>query len=94
MQLELDAQKQVYTQLKSQYELLKVQMQSDVPIFQILERPEIPDLKSGPSRGKLCIIVTFAAFFISVFLAFALNAWKNIKSDPEAVKKLKLKTKE
>ena len=94
LQLELDAQKQVYTQLKSQYELLKVQMQSDVPIFQILERPEIPDLKSGPSRGKLCIIVTFAAFFISVFLAFALNAWKNIKSDPEAVKKLKLKTKE
>ena len=91
LQLELEAQKQVYTQLKTQYELLKVQMQSETPIFQILERPEIPDLKSGPSRGKLCIIITFAAFFLSVFAAFALNAWKNIKNDPEAVQKLQLK---
>ncbi|WP_294430871.1 lipopolysaccharide biosynthesis protein [uncultured Treponema sp.] len=93
LQLELDAQKQVYTQLKTQYELLKVQMQSEAPIFQILERPEIPDLKAGPSRGKLCIIITFAAFFLSVFLAFALNAWKNIKNDPVAVEKLQLKKK-
>ena len=61
------------------------------PIFQILERPEIPDLKAGPSRGKLCIIITFAAFFMSVFLAFALNAWKNIKNDPVAAEKLQLK---
>lgn len=91
LQLELEAQKQVYTQLKTQYELLKVQMQSETPVFQILARPEVPDLKSGPSRGKLCIIVTFAAFFMSVFLAFALNAWKNIKNDPEAMEKLNLK---
>ena len=91
LQLELEAQKQVYTQLKTQYELLKVQMQSESPVFQILERPEIPDMKSGPSRGKLCIIVTFAAGFFSVFLAFALNAWKNIKNDPEAMEKLQLK---
>jgi len=93
LQLELEAQKQVYTQLKTQYELLKVQMQSETPVFQILARPEIPDLKSGPSRGKMCIIVTFAAFFMSVFLAFALNAWKNIKNDPEAVEKLQLNAK-
>ncbi|MBQ7159313.1 MAG: lipopolysaccharide biosynthesis protein [Treponema sp.] len=88
LQMELEAQKQVYTQLKSQYELLKVQMQSDQPIFQIIERPEIPDMKSKPSRGKLCIIVEFAAFFMSVFLAFALNAYKNIKNDQEAWGKL------
>lgn len=94
LQLELEAQKQVYTQLKTQYELLKVQMQSETPVFQILARPEVPDLKSGPSRGKLCIIITFAAFFMSVFLAFALNAWKNIKNDPEAVEKLQLKKKD
>ena len=89
LQLELDAQRQVYTQLRTQYELLKVQMQSETPIFQILERPEVPDMKSGPSRGKLCIIVTFAAFFLAVFLAFALNALGNIKNDPEAMEKLR-----
>ncbi|MBC6719884.1 lipopolysaccharide biosynthesis protein [Treponema sp. Marseille-Q4130] len=86
--LELSAQEQVYKQLKTQYELLKVQMASETPVFQILERAEVPDRKSKPSRGKLCIIATFAAFFISVFIAFALNAVENIKRDPEAVKKL------
>lgn len=91
IQLELEAQKQVYMQLKTQYELLKVQMQSETPVFQIIERAEIPDQKSEPSRGMLCIVVTFAAFFISVFLAFLLNALKNIKNDPVACEKLNLK---
>lgn len=93
IQMELNAQQKVYEQLKTQYELLKVKMQSEQPVFQILERPEVPDMKSKPSRGKLCIIVTFAAFFISIFLAFALNAWDNIKNDPEASRKLNLKSK-
>lgn len=88
--MDLTAQKEVYTQLKTQYELLKVQMASESPVFQILEMPEIPDMKSGPSRGRLCIIVTFAAFFMSVFLAFLLHAIKNIKNDKDAMQKLKL----
>ena len=86
--MELDAQRQVYKQLKTQYELLKIEMQSESPVFQVLERPEISDKKSEPSRGKLCIIVTFAAFFASVFAAFLLNAIENIKNDSEAMRKL------
>ncbi|GHV81318.1 hypothetical protein AGMMS49944_31090 [Spirochaetia bacterium] len=83
------AQRQVYTQLKVQYELLKVTMASEKPVFQILEMAEVPDKKSGPSRGMLCIIVTFAAGFFAVFLAFVLNAISNIRKDPEAMAKLK-----
>lgn len=89
IQLELGAQRQVYTQLKVQYELLKVTMASEKPVFQILEMAEVPDQKSGPSRGMLCIIVTFAAGFFSIFLAFVLNAISNIRKDPEAMAKLK-----
>ena len=91
IEMELSAQKEVYTQLKSQLELLNIEMETEVPTFQILEYPTIPDRKSGPSRGMLCIIVSFAAFFISVFLAFLLNAIENIKKDPEAMSKLKTK---
>ena len=87
--LELEAQRQVYTQLKVQYELLKVNMASETPVFQILELAEVPDQKSGPSRGMLCIIVAFAGFFFSVFLVFGLNAIKNIRNDPEAMAKLR-----
>ena len=80
-----------FAQLKAQYEMLKVTMASEQPVFQILEYAEVPDQKSKPSRGMLCIIVTFAAFFVSVFLAFLLNALENIKKDPVAMAKLKKK---
>jgi uncharacterized protein involved in exopolysaccharide biosynthesis len=89
IQLELGAQKQVYTQLKVEYELTKIKMASETPVFQMLETAEVPDQKSGPSRGMMCIIVTFAAAFFAVFLAFVLNAVENIKKDPEAMAKLR-----
>lgn len=85
---ELEAQGQVYTQLKIQYELLKVEMASESPVFQVLEYAEVPDQKSGPSRGMLVIVLVFAAFFFSVFLVFVLNAVENIKKDPVAMAKL------
>jgi uncharacterized protein involved in exopolysaccharide biosynthesis len=91
LKLELEAQKQVYTQLKTQLEVLKVTMASEKPVFQILERAEVPDQKAKPSRGKLCIIVTFAAFFLSVCMAFALNAVENIRKDPQSMAKLSFK---
>lgn len=89
LRLEVKAQETVYTQLKAQYEILKVTLASERPVFQILERAEVPDQKSGPSRGMLCIIVTFAAGFFSVFLVFLLNAIDNIKKDPQAMAKLR-----
>lgn len=88
LKAELAAQESVYTQLKTQLELLKVSMASEKPVFQVVENAEVPDRKSGPSRGMLCIIVTFAGGFISVFMAFLLNAIKNIKNDPVAMEKL------
>ncbi|MDR3170871.1 MAG: lipopolysaccharide biosynthesis protein [Treponema sp.] len=87
--LELEAQKEVYSQLKVQYELLKVSMASEMPVFQVLELAEIPDQKSGPSRGMLCIIVTFAAGFFSVFLVFMIDAVLSIRNDPDAMSRLK-----
>ena len=89
IEMELSAQKEVYVQLKTQLEMLEIQMQTETPTFQILEFPTIPDRKSGPSRGMLCIIVSFAAVFIAIFLAFLLNAIENVKDDPEAMAKLK-----
>jgi uncharacterized protein involved in exopolysaccharide biosynthesis len=89
IQMELGAQRQVYTQLKVQHELLKATMASEKPVFQVLELAEIPDRKSGPGRGLICVIVTFAAGFFSVFLAFVLNAVENIRKDPDAMAKLR-----
>jgi len=87
--MELGAMRQVYTQLRVQNEMLKITMASETPMFQILELAEVPDRRSGPSRGLICIIVSMAAGFFAVFLAFALNAISNIRNDPEAMAKLR-----
>lgn len=89
LEMELKAQESVYTQLKTQYELVKVQLASETPVFQVLEYAEVPDQKSGPSRGKLCIIIAFISFLFSICLAFLLNAIESIRKDPDAMEKLK-----
>lgn len=81
---EIQVQEQIYGQLKARYELLKIEMASETPVFQVLDYPQIPEKKSEPGRGMLCIIATFAGFFFSIFLAFLLNALQEIRRDPTA----------
>ena len=81
---EIQVQEKIYGQLKAQYELLKIEMASEMPVFQVLDYPQVSEMKSEPSRGKLCIIAAFAGFFFSIFLAFLLNALQEIRHDPTA----------
>jgi capsular polysaccharide biosynthesis protein len=87
--MELEAQQQTYTQLKTQLELINTAIANKTPIIQVFEAARIPELKSGPSRGTICIIVILGAFFFSVFLAFVLAALENIRNDPEAMEKFR-----
>ncbi len=89
LSLNIKAQEQAYINLKSEYEILQVTMESEKPIFQVVEPAEIPEVKSGPDRKHLCIVVTLASFFISVFIAFALNAVNSIKHDKQLSEKFK-----
>ena len=60
-------------------------------IFQLVEEPGVPDavVSAGSSGKKLIIIVTMAAFFLSIFLVFILSAVNNIRKDPERMKKIR-----
>ena len=80
---EISIQEKIYGQLKAQYELLKIEIASETPVFQILDMPEVPEKKSGPPRAKMCIIAFAAGLFFSIFLAFLLNAVQEIYRDPE-----------
>ena len=86
----LQIQASIFEILTQQYELAKLNVEGEEPIFQILELADVPDLKSGPSRGLLCIAVTAGAFLFSILLAFLLNAIKNVRNDPEKMKRLKI----
>lgn len=87
--LEYELQSKLYTSLAQQYELVKLKTSSIPPKFIVYEKAVPPLVKSGPSRGKLCIIVTMAVFFLSIFGAFILEFIENIKKDPVEMAKLK-----
>lgn len=78
-----------YKALIQQSETLKLTAEGTGSNFQVIEHAEIPEMKSGPSRGKLCIVVTFAGFFFSIFFVFVKEAWFNIKNDPDKMAKLR-----
>ena len=88
LQTDLAIQMQIYQSISEQYELLKLSTETGT-IFDILEYAEVPDEKSGPSRGRLSMIVTVMAFAGSMVLALVFNAVKKIWKDPEKRKLLK-----
>lgn len=86
---DLAVQEAIYQLLTQQYEVTKLALQGEDPVFQVLELAEAPDKKSGPSRAKICIVATVAGFFLSVLAAFVLEAVKKLRNDKEAIAKLK-----
>lgn len=86
--LEAEVQTVAYKALVQQSETLKLTAQGMGSTFQVLEYADIPEIKSGPSRGKLSIIVTFVGFFISILVIFLKEAIIKIKNDPEKVNRL------
>jgi uncharacterized protein involved in exopolysaccharide biosynthesis len=87
--MELSAQQQIYTQFKVQLELTNTAIASETPVFQVLEMAQIPDLKSHPSRGMICVVVTLGAFFFSLLVVFVLTQIEKIRHDPEAMEKFR-----
>ncbi len=88
MKRELLVQEAIYTQMRQEYELLKISMSSETPVFQILEYAEIPEVKSEPSRGLICAIGSVAGFFIAIFLCFVFHIFENLRKNEEAMAKL------
>ncbi len=76
--VELDVQQKIYNTLSHQYEVLKLTSEP-ASAFQIMELAEAPDSKSGPSRTKIVVIATIAAFVVSAALAFLLHALARLR---------------
>jgi capsule polysaccharide export protein KpsE/RkpR len=78
----------IYSSLRSQFETTKIEEKDNSERFQIIEQAEIPEMKAGPSRGRICIIVTMAAFFLSIFASFIFEYFARVKEDPVEAEKL------
>jgi len=78
LQSDIEIQQRIRTSLQEQYELARLTA-SAPPAFTILESAEVPDEKVAPSRARLCVTVTLAAFAASVTLALIHDAFKSAK---------------
>ncbi len=92
LRMALDIQTRIFKSLSEQYEIIKLSLESE-PVFQILELAEVPDVKSGPSRSKICMVTVLIAFMGSIMLAFFLNTMNKIRKDASRPKKIKEKVK-
>ncbi|MFW5685297.1 MAG: hypothetical protein ACOC0O_01475 [Spirochaetota bacterium] len=88
LQMDLEIQGRIYEALTEQYEVAKLTADTD-PAFTVLEPVEVPEEKSGPSRGQMVIAVTLGAFFGSVVLALVIYGLGKIMRDPEKMKLLR-----
>ena len=87
LQMNLQLQNQLFQTLSQRYEVTKLAAADSM--FRVLEYADVPDVKEGPSRGKLCIMVTLGAFFGSIVLALILNMISGIQKDPDKAEILK-----
>ncbi len=59
---EMQLQYNMYQQVASQLQQAEARVQEDTPAFTTLQSATVPVKKSGPSRGKICLIFLFLAF--------------------------------
>lgn len=85
---EIGVHTSIKTLLRQEYETTKLEELDNSKMFQVVERASIPEVKSGPSRGKLSIIFTFVCFFLSILISFFREYLHNAKKDPEESEKL------
>ena len=89
LERELRVQGKIYEVLTQQYEVARLAAEGEEPIFQVLELADVPVLKSGPSRSVVAIVATFAAFFLSIVLAFIVNAVREVRNNADAMKRFR-----
>ncbi|SYZ74692.1 hypothetical protein TRIP_C90320 [Candidatus Zixiibacteriota bacterium] len=66
-QREIEIKSQTYAFLYQQYESAKLDVQKDIPVVRILDKPTLPTLKSGPHRMITVIMVSLMTLMAMVF---------------------------
>ncbi len=80
---ELEMLTKLYGSLVGSLESMKLQEASEKLFIEVIDPAIAPERKSEPSRAMICVVGTLAGGFLSVLLAFVLDALKKLVADPE-----------
>jgi tyrosine-protein kinase Etk/Wzc len=88
LQRDLQLKQEIYFTFQAEMVRARIEAQDTSRVFQVIEPAEVPEVKTSPSRGTICVIVTITAFFLSVFLAFVLEYFNRAHNDPREAQKM------
>ena len=71
----------VFTTLKQEYELAKIQEVEETTVVHVLDPPEAPLMRTGPQRSKTVIIAGFLGIVLGIGTAFIREYWKNSEKE-------------
>ena len=85
---DLELQEQLYSVLRQQYELTRIDETDPSRTFQVIEPVEVPELSHWPNRAVVCVIGAFTAFLVAILAAFFLEYLVRVRNDPVEAAKL------
>lgn len=82
LQQEMNLAYQVYSQVATQLEGARIQVEQAKPVFVIIDPVTVPLRKTAPSKAKFMIIFTFlAGCCAAVWVLFGEDYWKQLKNN-------------
>ena len=85
---DLQLQEQLYSVLRQQYELTRIDETDPSRTFQVIEPVEVPEVRHRPNRALVCMIGSLTALLVSILAAFFLEYLVRVRSDPVEAAKL------
>ncbi|GAG59845.1 unnamed protein product [marine sediment metagenome] len=84
---EVDIVESIYSMLRQEYEMVKIEEADNAKTFQIIQYPEIPKNPYFPKRKDIIVVFIITVFCASILLSFVIEYFINMKKDPEESKK-------
>jgi tyrosine-protein kinase Etk/Wzc len=87
---ELGFRKAVYEMLSKLYEESAIKEAKGASLIQVIDKATPPKIRVSPKRALIVVVSTFAAFFLSIFIAFFKEFIERAAQDEENKERMKL----
>jgi len=68
-----------YTELRTQYEIARVEEAGELIAFKVLDEPFVPERKFKPKRAMICALTFLVALFLTILAAFFFEFVRNMR---------------
>jgi len=87
LEMDIEIYRTLFEYLYPQYEAARLSELRDMPSIEILDSPRLAGRRDYPKRALICIVATFVAFILAVFLALVIEVIRRNQDRIEPIKK-------